>query len=530
MSEKLNESTWLAYLKAAALRATDSKAEQYRKITRGKEFDQTALNKTYNGYLERLKKAYPYDKATAADMEAVDMFNADSMRAYLDQFNAPNRVAPSPTEYRKQAKAADLLPLLQGVAKPGNDWYTMGNDDLKEKGAALGYNVRTPEGYKEFLDAIGEQQINYDRAKIAQEAKDEMGWTYWPRKIIAPSAMQEFENAVATGGDYDAATAAKFGALDAGANAAMFMAPSARIVKNPLVNGGIDALIQASFEAGRQAGKQGLSTTGQEFDLAPVVFAGGAGATKPVMVGTAQGAVSRLGNPTANEFARGMSKAVRTGDPVYTERTALEKAVERYNNNIAKELRSMDNQNLKLNEFGDKGQRWNQIDDNPSLNALESDIAASSVPAKAKVLGVEADPFQHTYEIEQLLKSYDKPLYGHRIVDNNGARWGGEVPQPESGRFRILGEESAKEFRKQFPAKYTDEASETGASKAGRLAGELIAGFGSRVEPTFKTAGTKVGLPEKTYKDEQWYKNLSSTSKKIIDAAFKKKEQEEEEE
>lgn len=521
MSEKLNESTWLAYLKAAALRATDSKAEQYRKITRGKEFDQTALNKTYNGYLERLKKAYPYDKATAADMEAVDMFNADSMRAYLDQFNAPNRVAPSPTEYRKQAKAADLLPLLQGVAKPGNDWYTMGNDDLKEKGSALGYNVRTPEGYKEFLDAIGEQQINYDRAKLLQQAKDETP-LYGLRKLVTPSAFQEFENAIATGGDYDASTAAKFGALDAGANAAMFMAPSARVVKNPLVNGGIDALMQSAFEAGRQAGKQGLSTTGQEFDIAPVVFAGGAGATKPVMIGTAQGAVSRLGNPTANEFARGMSKAVRTGDPVYTERTALEKAIEKYNKSIAADRARLDK---AIKEHGVAG---GQLDEIVNLNALESQIGATSVPEKAALLGVSEDPVTHAYEASKILANYDKPLQAHRILDNNGVRFGGEIGDI-GGNTTILGDKTSKEFRRLFPAKYTDEASETGASKAGRLAGELLAGLGSRVEPTFKTAGTKVGLPEKTYKDEQWYKNLSSTSKKIIDAAFKKKEQEEEE-
>ena len=523
MSEKLNEATWRAILEQAALRATDSKAEQYRKITRGKEFDQSSLNKTYNGYLERLKKAYPFESVKQSDLDAIDMFNADSMRTYLDQFNAPNRVAPSPTEFVKAAKARDILPLLQGVAKPGNDWYTMGNDDLKEKGAALGYNVRTQEGFNEFLKDIGEQQINYDRAKIAQEAKDEMGWTYWPRKIIAPSAMQEFENAVATGGDYDAATAAKFGALDAGANSAMFYAPSIKMFKNPIVNGSADALLQSAFEAGRQAGKQGLSTTGQEFDSAPVLFSGLAGTTKPVIVGTAQGTVSRIGNPTANEFARGISKAVKTGDPVYTERTALEKAIEKFNKNIAADRARLDQ---KIKEHGVAG---GQLDEIVNLNALESQIGATSVPEKAALLGVSEDPVTHAYDAAKILAAYDKPLQAHRVLDKNGVRFGEEIGDI-GGNTIILGDKTSKEFRRLFPAKYTDEASETGASKAGRIAGELLAGYGGRIEPTFKTAGLKMGLNEKTYKDEPWYKNLSVRSRKIIDEAFKKKQEDEEEE
>lgn len=523
MSEKLNEATWRAILEQAALRATDSKAEQYRKITRGKEFDQSALNKTYNGYLERLKKAYPFESVKQADLDAIDMFNADSMRTYLDQFNAPNRVAPSPTEFVKAAKARDILPLLQGVAKPGNDWYTMGNDDLKEKGAALGYNVRTQEGFNEFLKDIGEQQINYDRAKIAQEAKDEMGWTYWPRKIIAPSAMQEFENAVATGGDYDAATAAKFGALDAAANSAMFYAPSIKMLKNPIVNGSADALLQSAFEAGRQAGKQGLSTTGQEFDSAPVLFSGLAGATRPVIVGTTQGAVSTIGHPAANEFARGISKAVKTGDPVYTERTALEKAIERFNKNIAADRARLDQ---KIKEHGVAG---GQLDEIVDLNALESQIGATSVPEKAALLGVSEDPVTHAYDASKILAAYDKPLQAHRVLDNNGVRFGEEIGDI-GGNTIILGDKTSKEFRRLFPAKYTDEASETGASKAGRIAGELLAGYGGRIEPTFKTAGLKMGLNEKTYKDEPWYKNLSVRSRKIIDEAFKKKQEDEEEE
>lgn len=563
MSEKITEATWRDYLEAAAERATNAKAEMYRKITNGKTLDDEGLEKTFNGYLERLKTAYPYKSVKMADLEAIDMFDAERMRAYLDQFNAPNRTALSPTEYRKAAKAADILPLLQGVAKEGNDWYSMGNDDLKATGAALGYNVREPQGYKEFLDAIGEQQINYDRAKLAKEAKDNMT-AYTLRKLIVPTAMQEFENALATGGDYDGSTAAKLGALDAAANSAMFLAPSANIVKNPIVNGGVDALLQAAFEAGRQGGKQALSTTGQEFDIAPVVFAGSAGATKPAIVGTAQGAVSRIPGEGPAQFARGIAKAVKTGDPVYAERSALERAIAEYNanspkTNLLNELeprlndmaatvannppevneaiyRLYKSQGLESKATLYKSLMDNKLSDKPvmytdivPLSTVEKGISVNSVPEKAKFFGVSPNA-DGTYDAAKILSQYDKKLDAYRTIDKGGkVEFGSDINLANDADRFVLNKDTRDTYRRLFPAKYTDESSETGASKAGRIAGELLAGFGSRVEPTFKTAGTKIGLPERTYKDEQWYKNLSVKSRKIIDDAFKKKEDEEEE-
>lgn len=563
MSEKITEATWRDYLEAAAERATSAKAEMYRKITNGKTLDDEGLEKTFNGYLERLKTAYPYKSAKMADLEAIDMFDAERMRAYLDQFNAPNRTALSPTEYRKAAKAADILPLLQGVAKEGNDWYSMGNDDLKATGAALGYNVREPQGYKEFLDAIGEQQINYDRAKLAKEAKDNMT-AYTLRKLIVPTAMQEFDNAIATGGDYDGSTAAKLGALDAAANSAMFLAPSANIVKNPIVNGGIDALLQSAFEAGRQGGKQALSTTGQEFDIAPVLFAGGAGATKPAIVGTAQGAVSRIPGEGPAQFARGIAKAVKTGDPVYAERSALERAIAEYNanspkTNLLKELEprlndmasTVANNPPEVNEaiyrlYKAQGRESeatlfkslmdNKLSDKPvmytdivPLSTVEKGISVNSVPEKAKFFGVSPNA-DGTYDAAKILSQYDKKLDAYRTIDKGGnVAFGSDINLSKDADRFVLNKDTRDTYRRLFPAKYTDEGSETGASKAGRIAGELLAGFGSRVEPTFKTAGTKVGLPERTYKDEQWYKNLNVKSRKIIDAAFKKKEEDEDE-
>ena len=566
MSSKITEATWRDYIEAAAQKAVESKDKQYHFITKGSHLDDDAKNKLFNDYKDKLSKEYPYGKITQKELDAIDMYDADSMRMWLEQYGISNRVALSPTEYKAKATAAKILPLLQGVAPKGRDWHTMPKDDLKEEGMKMGFDVSTKEGYGEFLKAIGEQQVNYDRAKLQQEAKEEMGWTYWPRRVIAPSAMQEFENALATGGDYDASTAAKFGALDAGANSAMFLAPGFNVVKNPIMNGIIDAGIQAGVEAGRQGAKQGLSTTGQEFDIAPVVFAGGAGATKPVIIGTAQGAVSRIPGEGPAQVARGISKAVKTGDPVYTERTGLEKAIDAYN----KEVASKSSTQQILNQMFNEGvQKFNTPEIQQALKQLyesavtrgdeesakkllflinaagkevkipyvdvvplqqvEKGIAVSSVPEKAKFFGIEPNA-DNTYDAAKILSMYDKPLDAYRQIDDGVVSFGKNIGLRTDPTRYVLDKETRDTYRRLFPAKYTDESTQTGYSKAGRIAGNILAGIGSRVEPTFKLKGTTLGMPERTYKDEQWYKEMTPRSKKIIDAAFKKKKEDEEEE
>lgn len=532
MSSKITEATWRSYLEAAAVRAVDSKAEMYRRVNKGGTLSDDDKKKIFDDYLAKLKREYPYEKVNQADLDAIDMFNADSMRTFLDQYGVPNRMAPSPTEYQKAAKAADILPLLQGVAKPGNDWYSMGSDYLKEKGAALGYDVRTKEGFKEFLDAISEQQTNYDRAKIQQEAKEEMGLSYYPRKFITPSAMQEFENAIATGGDYDASTAVKFGALDGVSNTAMMLAPGFNIVKSPVLNGMIDAGIQAGVEAGRQGVKQGLSTTGQEFDMSPVLFAGGAGATKPVIVGTVQGAVSRFPGKVPTDVARGISKAVKTGDPVDTERRNISALMKYYNDKVAPRIQS-----LKKAQKTYANSKLDNVDvgesDQATLAKFAKEKAATQFATDIKKLlgnGI-VNKNTGTIKADKVLELYDKPVtINYRLTPSGKMTSAKREWGTSDGTKFELSDRNENLYRSLFPNKYTDEAEQTGASKVGGVLGELLAGYGSRVEPTFKISGTKAGMTERTYKDENWYKSMTPRSKKIIDAAFKKKDEESEEE
>lgn len=554
-------------LEAAALEAAKARVKEYnlnnKELTPDAADDMT--KKYFKDFLEKLQREYPYDKVSLDDLSAIKNYDSNKMQAYLYQYGLVNRQAMSPTEHVKAVKAADILPLLQGVAKPGNDWMSMDKELLKRFGREHGYDVKTKEGYGELLKDIGEQQINYDRAQIAKEAKEEMGWSYWPRKIIAPSAMQEFENAIMTGGDYDASTAAKMGALDAATNALMWEAPGIKFTNSNIANGVLGAITQAGAEAARQGGEVALTKNGQEFDVAPVIFAAGAGATRPVIVGTAQGAVSRVPGEAAAQFSRGIGKALKTGDPSAREAEQIAKSVLLYNQNVAKHNAMVDETASTLkelvkqtvdNSIAKKGivpdpERYQQamkiLDEATAKSAntmkpiissrsveplakVERSIAASKLPEKAKMLGVapEADG---TYNAAKILEAYNKPLYAQQSITGGSAKFGSPNYVTKTFRepVRVLDNESVYEFRQMFPAKYSDEAAMNGWTKTGLAAGKVLGGFGSRAEPTFKLKADKVGV-EKTYKDEGWYDKLTPRSKKIVDEAFKKKAEEESEE
>lgn len=554
-------------LEAAALEAAKARVKAYNQVNKELSPDaaEDMTKKYFKDFLAKLQKAYPYENASLDDLSAIKNYDAGKMADYLYQYGIVNRTAPSPTEHAKAIKAADILPLLQGVANPGADWMSMGNIALKQFGLDHGYDVKTKEGFSKLLNDIGEQQVNYDRAQIAKEAKDSLGVTYWPRRIVAPSAMQEFENAIMTGGDYDALDAAKMGALDAATNTLMWEAPSIKFTNSNITNGVLGAITQAGAEAARQGGEVALSNNGQEFDAAPVLFAGTAGATRPVIVGTAQGAVSRVPGEAAAQLSRGIGKALKTGDPAAREAEQLAKSVLQYNQNVAKHNAMVDETASTLkelvkqtvdNSIAKKGivpdpERYQQamkiLDEATAKSAntmkpiissrsveplakVERSIAASKLPEKAKVLGVapEADG---TYNAAKILEAYNKPLYAQQTITGGTASFGSPNYVTKTFRepVRVLDNESIYEFRQMFPAKYSDEAALNGWTKAGLAAGKVLGGFGSRAEPTFKLKADKVGV-EKTYKDESWYDKLTPRSKKIIDEAFKKKAEEESEE
>lgn len=601
-------------LEKAAMDAANERVKQYNQIYKELSYDSAdeMTKKYYLDFLQKLKAAYPYDKVTLDDLSAIKNYSSDKMQEYLYQFNAPNRQAPSPTDHVKAIKAADIFPLLQGVAKKDRDWMSMGNDELKEFGHKHEYNVKTKEGFAELLKDIGEQQINYDRAKIAQEAKDSLGWSYWPSKVITPSAMQEFENAIMTGGDYDAGTAAKMGAIDALTNAAMWEAPGLFIGKDAgaatkimpefiqrgldklpsvmtkpygvnatdsdFLNGILNAVSQAGGEATRQILEAGLSDNGQSFDIAPVVFAGSAGATRPAIVGGIQQKASQFEGETAKQFSRGLARATRSGDPAAAERDNIVKKIYTYNNIVRKVQESENATKEYLKKHGIPAESVTSTSPSDVYALL---AGANDIPDIAKLFGVKYTKGK-PIDAKKILAEYDKPTVSTYKYDDAGkvvltnrktSRYGDamqkthpnysapDVVIDRRGEATSVGDPLSKKaasngagithkggynqantlypdkfelnattdplYRSLFPQRYADVmAGTTRPYTLGVLTGKIASTIGGRSEPTFKIIGQKLGV-DKTYKDEEWYQALPIRSKKIIDEAFKKKEEEE---
>lgn len=587
MADKLSRLEYDDVLRQSALDAAKARVKAYNQVN--KELSPDAAEdmekKYYFDFVSKLQKAYPYENVSRDDLSAIKNYDSNKMQAYLYQFGSPNATAESPTKYEKSIKAAEIFPLLQGVAKEGKDWMRLPNDSLKAFGLNHKYNVKTKEGFADLLKDIGEQQINYDRARIAQEAKDSLGWTYTPRKVITPSAMQEFENAIMTGGDYDASTAAKMGALDALTNAASWEAPGLFIGKeagaatklvpefvqkrldklpsvmtNPygikaaesdLANGILNAATQAGAEFARQGGEVALTQNGQEFDWAPILFAGTAGSTRPMLVGGIQQKASQIQGPVARQFSRGFAKATRAGDAEALERADLKSTMDIYNKIVAR-VRSADEATKKATNSG------------RVVNTTNSDVyaqiaKANNIPEISKLFNVPLNK-DFTIDAKKVLAQYDKPTVSHFEFTESGkavpsfrvigsrpdARTSMSIVNGEAvetpagaaistrdllkGKFE-LDEYSDELYRSLFPQRYASVMAGTPrAYKAGLLSGAAASGLGGRLEPTFKLGADFVPKYEKDYKDESWYKKMSVRSKKIIDEAFKKKEEEESEE
>ncbi len=539
----ISRENWDKVLTQAAVRATEAKMEANKKIL-GKEQDTKDADKYFDEYLRRLRNAYPFDSIKETDLASIDQYSGDSTRKWLDRV----RGVPSPTEYTVQADAAKILPLLNGVAEQGADWYSMGSDALKEAGADMGYNVRSKEGFKAFLDKLAETQQMHDRAQLLKEYQSQ-GADYWLPKLFYPSATQEIENAIATGQGLDAAAAnnsalsdptlRKLMAVDAGANTAMALAPGLSIGKiNPILMGAIDAGIQGGLEAGRQGAKVGISETGQEFDTSAPIVAFSTGATRPGLTLMGAGAANQIPGEGARSFARGFTRAARTGNPFAAEEQEISNAVKAWNR-LQKDSR------LSVNP-----QQPTIFDDMPAVVIGEDEARAalaSRVPEYMKAFVdkngkslVKVNP-DGTVSAKQILDLYNRPTVKFAVRDRttgklidsepifNGGSYGFNAPENQN----VLGGKAKALFAQVFPEQSSEVTVVKGAYNAGRALGSMTADVGGRGEPVIganpvdiiRQEGVRKSYTD--YKEEPWYRKLDKESRKIIDDAFKKKEEEE---
>lgn len=513
----INRNDWEKALDAAAVRAADSDYETAKAMgafPNNPELLEKRREEAFVKYRNELESKMPFEGATGADLDELDAFKSENLRLWL------GGRGPGPKETAKAVEASKFLPILSGVAEQGKDWMTMGSPALKEYALSLGYKPGTPEGFNEFLKKVGEYQQEYDRAQVAKEMREKTrlgipgtniefgpdGSAYLLGTLASPSSTKAIENAVVSGSKLSAEKAAALSALDAGANSLIFTAPSLSVLKGlPVVNNFVNAGTQAGVELARQYAANAIDES-IEPNADDAAFAAMAGATRPVLIRSAQGLVQQVPGSAATSFARGVGKATRKGDPTALEREGVKTAVDEYN---------------KLLKSGQLATGEKVVNEATAQKLLKTNATKKMV----QDLGVKPNA-DGTYSTKAVLESYDKTPVRAVSVTPEGVKLaeGANVPV-KAGQVLVT-----PEYAQYAGAKLADEGQRNFWSSAGLKAGKILGDVGGRVEPTFKikTYDTEKIAPE--YKNTTWYKKIqkkSPESAKILDAAFKKKDEEE---
>ena len=251
--KKITHDEYLGIIIDKAVKAAKARAE-YNKSIWGEQWSKNIdadILKYADEYREALKKKKPFSEITEKQLSDIYEFPDEAVMQWVDG----NFKGPSPWEVQKSIEASKILPLLLGAAEDGKDWYSRSAIDLQGIGKKdFGYNTSTPEGFQDFLQLLGEYQQQYDRANLLKEAQDSTS-AYGLKRLIAPTAWKEFENAVTSGGDYDKGDAVRSGAIDALANSVIIGGPTA-VSRIPVLSkyavNAFSPVVQMLGEAGRQ--------------------------------------------------------------------------------------------------------------------------------------------------------------------------------------------------------------------------------------------------------------------------------------
>lgn len=329
-NEDWNESDWADYLEERAEKIAEQRIKANRKRP-GYVHREGDQEKYAAEYKRRMLARYPFDKLDSKVYAAFENLGDESAMKWLDGWKEYD-----PMLVKQEDDWKEWSKYLPGIAAEGEDWNSWTPEQLKDVGAKMGFDTDTPEGRGKFLDKLAGYQLMLDRANQVKELRDN------PRATVAsiafPTLSRAIEDAVAEGKDLSAGKATALGILDAAINSGQFMAPSANVLRSrPIANGILDAALQGGLEAGRQAGGDVIADVAPDYVNPPVV-ALTAGATRPAMIGTAQGLLSGFTGPEMMKVRRGLMASTRAGNPVYAERDALEKSVDQFNRNTARQV------------------------------------------------------------------------------------------------------------------------------------------------------------------------------------------------
>lgn len=538
--EKLSREEWLDAIHDVAVDAGNN----YVKFVEQYDTPSEGLDEKVIGDIENfLKKKYTYEQVSNDDIETLKKFTPESIWKWEVHSKADGDEY-DPRAKHEAAELAKYMPFLKGVAPEGTSWLD-GRQDLKLIGSQMGFDYNR-EGLGKFLEKLRKYQTVYDRGQLMKEMR-ESGW-YWPTKMAFPSLMEGIENAVSTGSDLTKGQAAALMGMDAGTNVAMFGLPgtSALKVQNPIAAGVLDAVGQGALELNRQYSKRDINPT-LEADPAQAIVAATFGATRPGIVGSAQGMVSKVPGKTAMDFSRGIGKATRAGNPLEAEKEGIRELVENHNKLMASNASKDESfARMILEGEGKPATKQNiesvfkSLGDDPvmyldkSVADTEKMLGTKRVEEMAKFLGIKPNE-KGIYNIDEFMNAYDrKPVYLWKRVGNKTEIYDGDpkdyqIPGFDDGLFH-LNTKNENQYKSFFPAKYADEAQASKVRGAGLILGKILGDFGGRFEPTFKVNPLNVGpqsFPE--YRKQDWYTRLGPKSRAIIDEAFKKKMEEDEE-
>lgn len=532
--EDWNESDWEDYVEEKAEKIAVQRIKQNRKYGYvPKPGDQEAYAKEYK---RRMLKAYPFDKFNDQVYSAFENMGDETGMKWLDGWKDLD-----PLAVHERVKFKQHLPLLKGIAEDGEDWYSMGNQKLKDIGGEMGYKTGTQEGFAKFMKNLEKYQLQYDRAKLAEEFREKQGVL---ESIVYPMRTKAIENAIANGTDLSIPEVVGLSIVDGLADVGQFAAPSVNFLKaRPVLNSVLDAGIQGGIELERQLAGSELGHTDPDYVAAPIT-ALTAGLTRPAMFGTTQSLMSGLTGPNWMSFRRGMMGSTRAGNPVVAERNALEKSIDKFNKQMAKNLE----QEAVGNTVGKPVDLWlDMAQKNAAIRAnlpaeLSKQLNVPRVAGKGGTLSLMANPEEQATRMaeglfldkKKILDAYDNlnPVVSVRF--NNGiASVNKKIPDTQKilEGTTSLGGKQENTLRSLIPNKFADLENRNGWYNAGMYTGTGINSLGGRIEPTIKfnplsSSDSPFKNDKEGYKKTGWYKNLSPKSKAIVDAAFKKKEEE----
>lgn len=550
--DKLSRQEWENALEKIAVGAGKAWLEDMRS-KENYDADELGQKGVHDRVLMRLMEEYPYEKVSNSDIKALEKTKA------LDWANFVNRVGGDPRAVREKPDIDKYLPLLKGVAKEGQDWYSIPAESLKYKAANEYGFPYTKEGFAEFLGNLGEYQKMYDRGQLVKEMDDKYPVRSTIAKLIFPTAYKGIENAVADPENHDlsAVQAAGLTGLDGIVDLGQFIAPSVQMpgsyfARRALANATADAVLQGALEAGRQAGGASIADVDPDYVSVPLATIT-AGATRPALIGTTQQLLSGFTGPTATSFRRGMMASMKAGNPVFHERQALEDGIDLYNSMLKREASltggplppGVNPRTVVLDLPGKKkvGQAQSADMLRGVLDPLRGKITVKETvgPGGSRSTEFIEGPVPEFGAInkEKLLNLYDNLYPGFSGELKNGKvaisdKVGSVAAVSDKGNSatmtkinKYLTPKTEEILRTVIPSKMAELEGMNNAYRNGLWWGNLLGDVGGRVEPTIKlnplnpfVSDSPLSDRPDAYKDTQWYQNLSDRSKAIVDAVF----------